>query len=211
MQTNNTLAILTEEQLADLYDWICADGILQAQKRLAQPSPHGFGLNAHRNTLSRFFHDHSRRDHRQDLVEIESMPVNPADESRLLSSAQTILAHTAYRLSFTAAAPQVFNQLSRTLHRHRIADLKEAFLHVAQQQLDIARQRLALQRDFLAEKKRQFNFNAAKQAALHALKIKTVLADKTIDLEAKVWKVNDIVFGPPPPETDPSPTATSNQ
>ena len=60
-----------------------------------------------------------------------------------------------------------------------------------------------IEREFLAEKKRQFNFNAARIAAIHASKIHKVIETRGPDAEDKTWMVSEIVFGPRP--LDPQP------
>ena len=54
MRKDCAFSSLTEEQQADLFDWLSTiyDVVL---KRIAQPPPYGFGIKTHINSLHRFF------------------------------------------------------------------------------------------------------------------------------------------------------------
>ena len=147
-------------------------------------------MEIHLNTLWRFFTSERRQRHAEQLAEARFSELAGDDPEKLLQNVKVELAHTCYDLAGQPDSNS-FNALSRATHRLEILRLEQ--------------QRLALEREFLAEKKRQFNFDAAKQAAIHALDIKEVLKDDATELEDKVWKVTEIVFGPPPEKNANSP------
>jgi hypothetical protein len=192
IRSNSILADLTEQQLNTLYEWI-ASGLTyrDVQQRCAQPPPEGFALQIHLNTLWRFFTAERRRRHAEELAQTQFHNVADApDCEQLLRTIKLELAHACYDLASQPDSTSI-NALSRITHRLEILRLEQ--------------QRLALEREFLAEKKRQFNFNAAREAAKYSFKIKDTLKRADLDLEDKVWKVSEIVFGPKPDSENPAP------
>jgi hypothetical protein len=55
MRSDAALSKLTEEQQADLFDWLTTDTYDVVLKRIAQPPPDGFGIKTHINSLYRFY------------------------------------------------------------------------------------------------------------------------------------------------------------
>jgi hypothetical protein len=188
MRSDCVLSKLTQQQLDEIFDSI-AFGVSyrDLQMRLEKPPPEGFGLRIQLATLCRFFKAERRRRHAEELAEARFHELTDDDPEQLLQNVKVELAHACYDIANRPDNDSV-SALSRMAHRLDLIRLEQ--------------QRLALEREFLAEKKRQFNFDAAKQAAIHALAIQNVLRDNTIDTEAKVWKVSDIVFGPPPAQNN---------
>jgi len=185
------LAQLSAQQLDEIFDQLDSGVSLRAvQKSCELPPPEGFGLRVHLHTLSCFFKAERRRRNAEELAESKLNDLADADPEKLLENVKVELAHACYSLANNNDTATV-NSLSRITHRLDRIKLD-------QQRVTVEQQRLALERDFLAEKIRQFNFEAAKQAAIHALEIKETLQRTDIDLEEKVWKVSDIVFGPKP-------------
>jgi hypothetical protein len=197
IRANSILAALTEDQLNKLYDWIASGITYRAvQERCSQPHPEGFGLEVHLKTLWSFFKAERRRRHAEELAETKFNDLAAEDPEQLYQNIKVELAHACYDLANYAGAPNV-NVLARITHRLDLIRLEQ--------------QRLALEREFLAEKKRQFNFNAARAAAHHAAKIHKVIETKGPDNEDKIWMVNDIVFGPAPTPEDNSPSTPQIQ
>jgi hypothetical protein len=184
IRANSILASLTEQQLNKIYDWI-AGGITyrDVQQRCAQPPPDGFATEIHLNTLWRFFTAERRRRHAEDLAEIHFEELAEDNPEQLLQNVKAELAHACYDLANQPDSSSI-NALSRITHRLDLIRLEQ--------------QRLALEREFLAEKKRQFNFNAAREAAKHAAQIHKIIETPGPDGEHKTWMVSQIVFGPPP-------------
>ncbi|HUS37104.1 MAG TPA: hypothetical protein VM680_17290 [Verrucomicrobiae bacterium] len=55
MRKDCALSKLTDEQQADLFDWLHTDTYESVLKRMAQPVPDGFGIKTHINSLHRFY------------------------------------------------------------------------------------------------------------------------------------------------------------
>jgi len=168
----------------EIYDSIAAgDTYREVQKRCAAPPPGGFGLPVHLNTLLRFFKSERRRRHAEELAEAKFNELADDNPEQLLQNVKVELAHACFDLAHNPDNGSV-NSLSRVVHR---------LDHIRLEQ-----QRLTLEREFLAEKKRQFNFNASRIAAIHASKIHKVIETRGPDAEDKTWMVSEIVFGPAP-------------
>ena len=180
---DSSLAQFTQEQLDQIFDWLTEHTYREVLQFVAKPPPDGFGVKLHKTTLVRFYRSERRRRHAEALAQSHFHDTASDDPEILLNNIKIELAHTCYDLADNSD-PAAVNSLSRVTHRFEIVKLEQ--------------QRLALDREFLAEKKRQFNFNAAREAAKHAAKIHKVIETKGPDNEEKIWMVNDIVFGPPP-------------
>lgn len=192
IRPNSTLAKLTSDQLDEIFDQIDSGVSLRdVQKFCEAAPPDGFGLRIHLITLSRFYRAERAHRHAEELAQARFNDADSADPEQLMRNVRVELAHACYDLAHHPGDPATVNSLSRITHRLDVVKLE-------QQRIKTDENRLALERDFLAEKVRQFNFNAAKEAAIYAHKIKPILNDKSIDLESKVWKVSDVLFGPPP-------------
>jgi hypothetical protein len=191
IRPNSTLAKLTPDQLETIFDWI-ASGVSyrDVKERCAQPLPEGFDLHVNISTLWGFFSAERARRHSEALAQARYNHVDSPDAEQLMQNLKIELAHACYELANQPGTPVVINSLSRITHRLDRIKLD-------QQRVNIEEKRLTLEHDFLAEKKRQFNFNAAREAAKHAAKIHKVIETKGPDNEEKIWMVNDIVFGPP--------------
>jgi hypothetical protein len=190
IRANSVLKNLTDDQLNQLYDWIASgDTYRDVQKRLALPPPDGFGISVQLNTLWNFYTSERRRRHAEHLAETRFNDLADSNPDQLLQNVKIELAHACYDLACQTDTGSI-SSLSRITHRLELLRLEQ--------------QRLALEREFLAEKKRQFNFNAARVAAHHAAKIHKVIETKGPDNEDKIWMVSDIVFGPPP-QSSPAP------
>jgi hypothetical protein len=184
MRSDCVLSVLTHDQLNDIFDSLASGTSFRAmQQRCPLPPPEGFGIRVQLPTLHRFFKAERRRRHAEELAENKFNDLASSDPEQLYENVRVELAHACYDLANCSDTPNV-NVLARITHR---LDL-----------IRIEQQRLDLERDFLAEKKRQFNFNAAREAAKHAAKIHKIIETKGPDNEEKIWMVNDIVFGPPP-------------
>lgn len=185
IRPNSTLAKLSPDQLETIFDWI-ASGVSyrDVKDRCAQPLPEGFGLHVNISTLWGFYSAERALRHDEALAQARYNHVDSPDPDQLMQNLKIELAHACYEVANQPGTPAVVNALSRISHRLDLIRLEQ--------------QRLALERDFLSEKQRQFNFNAARAAAKHAHKIKEVVKTKGLDAEDKLWKISDIVFGPSP-------------
>ena len=157
IRPNSTLARLTPEQLETIFDWI-ASGVSyrDVKERCAQSPPEGFRLHVNISTLWGFYSAERARRHDEALAQARYNRVDSPDPDQLMQNLKIELAHACYEVANQPGTPAVVNALSRIAHRLDLIRLEQ--------------QRLALEREFLAEKKRQFNFNAAREAAKHAAK-----------------------------------------
>lgn len=194
MRNDNTLSNLAADQLDDLFAWLTDSTYAEVEKRVAQPSPEGFGLKVHLTTLRRFYHERLRAECDAALAD----DTDPFVTGRLVVASDKALAYSTYSLARSQARPELLNQLSRALHRRQSLDLKRAFLEVAHKHAELAEARVEIERQRLKLAEITFRFNASKEAAVQALKIKETLHTKGPDLEQKVWQVSDLVFGPSP-------------
>jgi hypothetical protein len=192
MRSDCVLTVLSPDQLDEIFDSLASGTSFRAvQHRCSLPPPEGFGIRVQLPTLHRFYKAERRRRHAEELAETKFDDLAASDPEQLYTNIKIELAHACYDLANYTDAPNV-NVLARITHRLDLIRLEQ--------------QRLVLEREFLAEKKRQFNFNAAREAAKHAAKIHKIIETKGPDNEEKIWMVNDIVFGPPPglPNSAPS-------
>ena len=73
-RSDAALSRLTEEQQADLFDWLTIDSYEVVLKRIAQPPPKGFGIKTHINSLYRFYEQHRAQIRAMDLNRLASSP-----------------------------------------------------------------------------------------------------------------------------------------
>jgi hypothetical protein len=203
IRSNSTLAKLTDEQVEQIYERLAAgEPFRSVQKSCAQPPPQGFGIQINLKTLCFFFKSERRFRHAEELAEARFHDVVEDDPEKLLQNVKVELAHACYDLA-NNNDPSAVNLLSRVTNRIDRIKLEE-------RRVAIDQHRLALENQFLAEKKRQFNFNAAREAAKHAAKIHKIIETQGPDNEEKIWMVSDIVFGPPPNEPSPMPLSLND-
>jgi hypothetical protein len=191
IRANSTLANLSEDQLNEIFERIAAgERYRDVQKHCAAPPPDGFGIHINLKTLSHFYKSERRRRHAEELAEARFLKLDSEDPSELLQNVKVELAHACFDLA-NDPQPTAINALSRVTHRIEVVRLEQQRIHTEEQ-------RLALERDLLIEKIREFNYNAARAAAKHAAQIHKVIETKGPDAEDKTWMVSDIVFGPSP-------------
>jgi hypothetical protein len=200
LRSDSNLAHLTEDQRTELFDLLSSHSYREVQEIAAKPEADGgFDLEISKTTLVRFFKQEQKRQHAQELAELA---VTEADSkapntniSKLIQAAKVEFAHAIYELSLVADEPDNFTNLERALHHVETVDLK--------------REQLLLDRDRLAENKRQFNFNGARAGLNHAAKFGEVLKNNQLDSEEKIWAASEITFGPVPGDGIPTPVAQS--
>jgi hypothetical protein len=201
MRSDAALANLTEEQQADLFDWLTTDTYDAVLKRIAQPPPVGFGVKTHTNSLFRFYEQRQAQIRAHDLLSIAESaqgegeaPEEPLTHNSQLadhnffSAAHAAFAHATYILANSPLNAATYRAVSRTLHQNEDISVKREYLDVARQQLALARDRLQFERI-------QFEYNAARAAI--ALLPELIAIDQMTDLddEAKIWRVRDRLFG----------------
>jgi hypothetical protein len=202
IRANSAFAKLTPDQCEQIFEWIASGTTYRdVKERCAQPPPVGFDFHVSLDALWNFYKAERHHRHAEQLAQVRYENCASDDPEQLFHNMKIELAHACYELTSAPGSPIVVNSLSRIAHR---ADA----IKLEQQRIAIDQQRLTLEREFLAEKKRQFNFNAAREAAKHAAKIHKVIETRGPDNEDKIWMVNNIVFGPPPQIENPPPTQT---
>ena len=204
IRSNSTLAQLSQDQLALLYDWILSCRSLpDVQARALKPAPDGFGLHIHITTLRRFYQDYTAWVREQEPINAGA--TSPAD---LVAAAQSEVVHAIHGLAHSPSDPAHLRIVTTFLHQQREAALKEGFLELARQQTAATQERLALERDRMAEQRRQWEYNAARAALNHMPALMKIYHTDTTDNEDKIWAAREICFGKAPGETAPA-AATS--
>jgi hypothetical protein len=200
VRSDSVLAQLTQEQLATLYDWILASGsFLDAQSRALKPAPNGFGLHIHITTLRRFYQTYTawlREQERVDAAECNSV--------ELITEAQQELARSIHSLAHSPANVSHLKVVTAFLNSQRDVALKEGFLQLAQQQAEFTRQKLELERQRIAEQRRQWEFDAARAVMKNYVEYQKVDKRSDIDEHDKIWLAREIAFGKPPTESAPN-------
>jgi hypothetical protein len=219
MRKDCVLSKLTEEQQADLFDWLTTDTYDVVLKRIAQPPPKGFGIRTHINSLFRFYKERQGEIRARELISlvepshregqgsicregeapdephIQNSSGNSTQSSvlgpqRFYNASQIAFAHSTYILAHSPLNPATYRAVSRTLHQHEDNALKREYLEIARQQLALGRERLQLDRT-------QFEYNAARAALALLPELVAVDQLNDIDDEAKIWRVRDRLFGSP--------------
>ena len=212
VRSDSALAQLTKEQLAILYDWILASGTYtEAQQRALKPAPDGFGLHIHITTLRRFYQDYTAWLREQESM--ESRVTNPTD---LVTAAQTEIAHAIHALAHSPTDAAHLKIVTTFLNQQREASLKEGFLQLARQQSAATQERLSLERERMAEQRREWEYNAARAALNHMPELMRIYHNNTLDNEDKFWAAREICFGKAPHDQQPTanalpPTSTPPQ
>jgi hypothetical protein len=211
MRKDCALSKLTEEQQADLFDWLTTDTYDVVLKRIAQPPPQGLGIKTHINSLYRFYEQRQAAIRAHDLAALSTQnppePSNapspqdcgevpiPIGKSSVLrpqsfyDAAQVAFSHSTYILANSPLTPATYRAVSRTLHQHEDISVKRQYLDVARQQLALSRERLQFDRA-------QFEYNAARAALAILPELIAIDQLTDVDDEAKIWRVRDRLFGP---------------
>jgi hypothetical protein len=178
---------LTDDQKAQIFDWLQCFGYTETIKRVAAPAPDGFGLKTHRQSLHRFYQRYSQElkpEHLETAVELSKIPHTP----ELAVGSEQAMHHTAFQLATSPVDIETFKELSRWITKHKAEEHKAAYVRIADQHLALARERLALERA-------KFEFNAAREALNHHNQLGQILADPHADDEAKIHAARERIFG----------------
>jgi hypothetical protein len=206
MRSDAALSKLTEEQQADLFDWLTIDTYDVVLKRIAKPAPDGFGIKTHINSLYRFYEQRQAAIRAADLTALSSKELasdsvpsvtsvvknsEPTQSLPFLLAAKSAFSHSTYVLANSPLTPATYRAVARTLHQHEDISVKREYL-------DIARQQLALSRERLQFDRAQFEYNAARAALAILPELIAIDQMTDIDDEAKIWRVRDRLFGASP-------------
>ena len=120
MRCDAALAKLTEEQQADLFDWLTNDTYAAVLKRIAQRPRRGFGIKTHINSLQRFYEQRQAQIRARDLANLKSSgeapdepPTTPAQW--FCTAADGALAHSTYTLANSPVTPVMYRALTHEL------------------------------------------------------------------------------------------------
>jgi hypothetical protein len=194
IRLDSTLASFTQEQLASLYDWILASrSYADAQARALKPAPDGFGLHIHITTLRRFYQDYTTWLREEEAA--EQLTANPA---QLVAAAETEVAHAIHTLAHSPSDATHLKLVTTFLHQQRETALKDSFLQLAKQHAAVTQERLALERERMAEQKRQWEFNVGRELMKNLVELQKIHRLPGIDDEEKIWKARQIAFGRAP-------------
>jgi hypothetical protein len=202
---NNALLQLSDDQQAQIRDWLETLRYTETVQKLAEPAPDGFGLKTHRSTLHRFYRRYSRTIRRENLNDALELRSDDASSMPLLEGSADAVRHLAFQLSTSPEAPASFKEVSRWLS-------KQQYLKIAEEQLALARQRVEMEKQRLDLDREKFEFNAARQAIIHYAAIDQIATDPTTDNQDKINAVRVKLFGaapgtPLPPTTNHQPPA----
>ena len=191
LRNNSTLSILTEEQQAQLYDWIQTLGYTETLKKVAAQPPDGFGLATHRATLHGFFQRYQKAVRAEDIAAAkETRPISSEDASVLFSDAENSCLHAAHQIATGPMNPDTFAKMNQWLQAHKDAQTKTHYLQLAYRQLVLAEQRHAFNRE-------KYELNVAKMALQHAAALQCIHADTALTTEARIKAARELLYGPP--------------
>jgi hypothetical protein len=192
MRKDSKLSKLTEEQQADLFDWLSTGTYEAVQERIAQDPPVGFGFRLHINTLFRFYKDRLAQQRALDLASLaadpETQPSEPSAQN-FVKSARDAHAHATWMLAHSPRNLAAYRATARALNSHDELAIKRDFVAIARDQLTLSRERLAFDRE-------QFEFAAARAALAVLPELIAVHNEKTLSEDAKIHRVRLRLFGP---------------
>ena len=197
---DSALGRLSEDQQAQVYDWLQTLGYTRTIEKLAEPAPDGFGLRTYRASLHRFFVRYSLELKQSDISDATELVSRPQSAPLLQSGAAEAMHQAAFQLATSPHDLGSFTQLSRWL-------TKQQYLKIAQEHLALARERLALERE-------RFQFNAARQALLKLPELTRIMDAPAHDDEDRIWAARDQLFGDnlnPRCDLDPQPPGPSSE
>jgi hypothetical protein len=188
-RSDSALFKLSEDQQAQVHDWLVTVGYLQTQKNVAASPPDGFGLKTHFASLHRFFVRYTQEHQQENFAQAaELLQTNSGygDPNTLKNATEQAVVHSAFHLATSPQDSEAFGRLTRWL-------AKQKKLELTQEYLALARQRLALERE-------KFECNVAALALEHADALQPIADDTKLDDAAKIRRARERVFGPNLPD-----------
>ena len=134
-RSDSRLFKLSSEQQARLYDWIHKLGYVKAKELAALPSPDGFGLKTHLNSLCRFVARYSEMQKEREFFDILRCASGEI-HSQTLHAAETM----AHQMAFNIASSPPANK--QDLDKFRA--VSRCVLAVKSEQQKVAYRNLAL-------------------------------------------------------------------
>ncbi|HEX7858842.1 MAG TPA: hypothetical protein VF773_00805 [Verrucomicrobiae bacterium] len=186
---DSVLDQFSDDQQAQVYDWLNSIGYTETINRIAAPEPDGFALKTHRASLHRFYLRYSAQLKSEHLQEAGTLlSSDPAGGQTFASAAEQTAAHIAFQISTSPPEKDSFKNLSRWVSTQKEHQHKAQYLRIAEDHVALARERLALERE-------KFQFNAARQALIHHDKLGEIMRDDASDDEAKIQAAREQLFG----------------
>ena len=187
-------AKLTEDQRAQLHDWILTLGYPKTRERIALPPPEGFGIHTHLSCLHRFYHRYAAEQDVEQLSEAAQLSL-PAPSQMFPLARQA--AH-AGALRLTTAPENSFPQLSQWVSAQEANQLKRDHIRIAEQNAAISFKKATLAERRLEFDLQKFRFNAARMALVHFAELAKIARNRNADDEAKIKAAADLLFQPGP-------------
>ena len=188
LRSDSTLAQLTDDQQAQVFDWLQDLGYSETIKKLALPPPDGFGIKTYRASLHAFFVRYAAQLKVEHAASAAALAVGTTCTPAFVSVSEDALHHSAFQLSTSPIDLETFKELSRWITKHKSHEQKADYVRIADEHLALARERLALERE-------KFQFNAAREALNHHTQLGQILADPHADDEAKIHAARERIFG----------------
>lgn len=191
-RSDSLLAKLSDEQQAQLYDWLLDLGYTKTLEKVQQALPDGgFGLKTYRSSLHRFYNRYSQQVRAADLAAAKENRSTPEDASILVSDAEQLLQYAAQQRASSPMDAAQFRDVSRWLATHKAHDLKRDYYQLAAQQLALARERLAFDRE-------RYELDVARQVLIHYRELAKVSEDDATDDAEKINRARMLIFGSAP-------------
>jgi len=190
-RSDSILASLTDEQRLQLYDWLCTNSYSEVIQLAAKPVPDGgFALKLHRTTLARFFEIEQEEHQAREFADLAAA-ATPSVIEALEKAARDKFIRATYESAKAASHPDNYDRLERALHHTDLIKLRRG-------EIDLKKRELAQQDERIAEQRRQWEFDAAREVMKNYVEYQKTDKRAYIDEHDKIWRARDIAFGKPP-------------
>jgi len=187
---DNVLAQLSEEQQAQVFEWLQTLGYTETIRKIALPVPEGFGLTTYRASLHRFYVRYSLQSRADDSALADQIKSDQSSRLALRGGTDAAVQHSAFQLATSPHGIAEFAQLSRWVLKQQNHDQKQEYLEIARRHLELSEKRLSLDRE-------KFEFNAARHALDHHGELGEILQNPEGDNEDKINAARAILFNRP--------------
>lgn len=186
---------LSEDERAQLYDWLTTLGYTKTVEKLAQPPPEGFNLKTHRSCLHRFYKRYQEQARAEDLAAAkQNRPISNDDASALFSDAEQSFLHAAHQLATGPLNSSEFSKIAHWLKSRNEQAFKRSYLRIAEQNAAVAQRKATVAEHRLELDHQKFRFNAARVALIHFADLAKIARNRTLDDEAKIKAAADLLF-----------------
>jgi hypothetical protein len=185
-RSDSKLFKLTDEQQAQLYDWIHTLGFAEAKERLAAPPPDGFELKAHLSSLHAFYIRYAAQRQVENFAEAED--IQHPELGHIFSLAERAVHAGAFQLSTSPLDTGSFRELSRWISTQQSNQLRRDEFHLSRENHELREKRLSLERE-------KFELNAARLAMNHISALCAIHRDSALDDEDKIRAARTELFG----------------